>query len=168
MTEKRGCALFGGQYFCSSVTSISLYDSYASYSAAPLECVLSRRNKCGNTITVWFYNSACTQYMPACTCGCARYTYLHLWAWIRVCVSNTDTWARVKSSSGKLIISSLEERWLTEREAVNQHLLVEQKPGNLPSRHQGGSFWIKQLGFHPQLDLQIIFFPPHFMYKANL
>lgn len=37
----------------------------------------------------------------------------------------TPSW--VKSSSDKLIISSLEERWLTEREAVNQQLLAERK-----------------------------------------
>lgn len=52
---------------------------------------------------------------------------LHIFApeCVCVCVWLTPSW--VKSSSDKLIISSLEERWLTEREAVNQQLLAERK-----------------------------------------
>lgn len=86
---------------------------------------------------------------------------LHIFApvCLNACVCTTDTQSWVKSSLDKLIISSLEERWLTEREAVNQQLLAVQKPKNhsQPRRDQGASFRIKQLGFHPQLDLQIFF-----------
>lgn len=135
----RRCALFGGQYSCSSITSISLSDSASSYSAALPGSILSCRKRSGG-YSYSSINLACIQYVPACTCGCACYTYLHQWAWMPVCVSTTDTQAGVKSSSDKLIISSLEERWLTEREAVNQQLPLEQKPRNYsqPRRDQGG------------------------------
>ena len=76
--------------------------------------------------------------------------------------------AGVKSSSDKLIISSLEERWLTEREAANQHLMVEQKPRNYsqPSGDRGGlrlnkatwissSAWCSEHVFSPTFHVHI-------------
>jgi len=155
MKEKRGRALFAGQYFCSSITC----KLAASYSAALPGCMLLCycRNRCGDTIIAPLNPSAYCMCLHAhvgvhvthiCTC---------VLECLRVSPPLTHR-AGVKSSSDKLIISSLEERWLTEREAVNQHLMVEQKPRNdsRPSRDRGASFWIKKLGFHPQLDVKII------------
>lgn len=64
--------------------------------------------------TPWLCLFCCSAWIPAFkweqmhgrACSCSCYTYLHLCAWLPLCVSAADTQARVKSSSDKLIISS--------------------------------------------------------------
>lgn len=50
----------------------------------------------------WFMHSRRNR----CMSSCARYTYLHLCAWLPLCVSTADMQAGVKNSSDKLIIFS--------------------------------------------------------------
>lgn len=72
-------------------------------------------------------------------------------------VTITDTQTGVKSSSDKLIISSLEERWVTKRNPVS--LDAEGRDYSWSNRYQEAPSEHRNLDFFSQLKLYTIFFP---------